>query len=366
MTKLATRDLKPNMMTAAPIFSKSGQLILPEHTLLTTQQILRLNFYGIEHIRVILPEEIQDPAVNELTGSGHEDIISYSQKIRKSEAFQTFKADYNKKVELLEDSLNDILKKNTPIDSNLLISQMSSLYEGNLTTLSIFDMLHNMRQIDDSTYAHSINVALISRMLGEWLSFSPEDLDVLTLAGLLHDIGKCKIDPEIIAKPGPLSDDEFAIIKEHPRLGAEVLEHQDLDKRVKLAALMHHERCDGSGYPLGLFCDEISDFAKIISIADVYDAMTANRCYRKGLCPFEVIATFEREGLSKFDSRYISTFQNHIGDTYISNCVLLNDGTCGKIILMNRQILSRPTVHTSTDEYIDLMKHPELHIQAII
>ncbi|MBD8962995.1 methyltransferase domain-containing protein [bacterium] len=111
---------------------------------------------------------------------------------------------------------------------------------------------------------------------------------------------------------------------------------------------------------------EIDDLAKIIAIADVYDAMTANRCYRKGLCPFEVIATFEKEGLVKYDSKYILTFLNRIIDTYICNSVLLNDGTCGKIVLMNQKALSRPVIHTITNEYIDLTKHPELYIQAII
>lgn len=203
-------------------------------------------------------------------------------------------------------------------------------------------------------------------MLGEWVGLSEEDLEVLTLAGLLHDIGKCMISPEIIKKPSLLTPDEYEEVKKHARYGAEILETQPLDKRVIRAALMHHERCDGTGYPMGLKDEEIDDFAKIIAIADVYDAMTANRCYRKGLCPFEVIATFEREGLTKYDSRYILTFLNRIVDTYICNSVLLNDGTCGKIVLMNQKSLSRPVIHTMTNEYIDLTKHPELYIQAII
>ena len=129
--------------------------------------------------------------------------------------------------------------------------------------LSIFDMLHNMRQIDDSTYAHSLNVALIARMLGEWMSWPEEDLETLTLAGLLHDIGKCMISPEILNKPALLSPDEYEEVKKHARYGAEILENQPIDKRIVLAALMHHERCDGSGYPLGLTTNDIDDFAKI-------------------------------------------------------------------------------------------------------
>lgn len=366
MTKTAINNLKPGMFTAAPVYSATGQLILPEHSILTAQQISRLEFYGIEWVAIIPEEELRDNAMDNLSDSDHEEVITYSQKIRRSKSFHMFKIDYRKKVALLQQSMNDLLKKNVPVDTASLLDQVGTLYENNLTTLSIFDMLHNMRQIDDSTYAHSLNVALIARMLGEWIGLSEDDLETLTLAGLLHDIGKCMIPPEIINKPSQLTPDEYEETKKHARYGTEILEKQPLDSRVIRAALMHHERCDGSGYPMGLKDKEIDDFAKIIAIADVYDAMTSNRCYRKGLCPFEVIATFEREGLIKYDSRYILTFLNRIVDTYICNSVLLNDGTCGKIVLMNQKALSRPVVHTMTNEYIDLTKHPELHIQAII
>lgn len=366
MTKIAIKDLEAGMFTAAPVYSKTGQLILPEHSLLTVQQISRLEFYGIEWVAIVPEDELRNAAIEELSENDNEEIISYSQKIRRSKSFHIFRVNYGKKVRLLQESLNDLLKKNVPVDTGSLLSQVNSLYENHMTTLSIFDMLHNMRQIDDSTYAHSLNVALISRMLGEWLGLSEQDLETLTLAGLLHDIGKCMVPEEILNKPASLTTSEFAEIKKHPRMGAEILANQTLDKRIVKAALMHHERCDGSGYPLGLKDEEINDFAKMIAIADVYDAMTANRCYRKGLCPFEVIATFERDGLNKYDSRYLLTFLNRIVDTYICNSVLLNDGTCGKIVLMNQHALSRPVVHTLTNDYIDLTKHPELYIQAII
>lgn len=366
MIKMTVNDLKPGMVTAAPVYSPTGQQLLPKHSILTVQQISRLEFYGIELVSIIPEKELHSSTIAEPSPIENKEVISHSQKIRRSKAFHLFKVDYGKKVTLLQESMNDLLKRNAPVDTDYLLSQVSNLYQNNMTTLSIFDMLHNMRQIDDSTYAHCLNVALIARMLGEWMNLSQNDLQTLTLAGLLHDIGKCMIPPEILNKPGSLSSEEYEEIKKHAQYGAEILESQPIDKRIIRASLMHHERCDGSGYPLGLKCDNIDDFGKIISIADVYDAMTANRCYRKGLCPFEVIATFEREGLEKYDSRYILTFLNRIVDTYISNSILLNDGTSGKIVLMNQYSLSRPVIQTSTNEYIDLSKHPELHIQTII
>lgn len=359
MIKTELKNIKTGSYSATPVYTKTGQLILSAHTLLTAQQISRLEFYGIEWINVEDPVEQTEP-------EKLEEPISYSQKVRNSEEFQTFKADYDEQSRHLESSFDDLVNKNIPIESRALIDQVSSLYANSLTSLSVFDMLHNMRQIDDTTFAHSINVALIGRMLGEWLQLPEEDLDVLTLAGLLHDIGKCTIDPNILLKPSSLTPKEYEAVQKHAGNGAELLASQDLDERIKEVARMHHERCDGSGYPLGLKGNEISDFAKIIAIADVYDAMTSKRPYRKAYCPFEVIATFENNGLEKFEIEYIITFMNRILDTYIGNTVQLSDGSTGTVVMNNSIHHSRPLVSLSTGKCIDLQKHPELYIQAII
>ena len=128
---------------------------------------------------------------------------------------------------------------------------------------------------------------------------------------------------------------------------------------------MHHERCDGSGYPFGLYASDIDDYSSIIAVADVYDAMTADRCYRLGLCPFEVIAQFEQEGLQRYKPRYILTFLEHIAHTYLHNRVLLNNGQTGEIIFINKR-LTRPTIQIAPSRFINLEEHPELYIQAII
>lgn len=359
MIKTAITDIKTGTYSATPVYSKTGQLILSAHTLLTTQQISRLEFYGIEWINIEEPSE-QPESLKQ------NEPASFAQKVRKSEEFQAFTKDYDEKSRYLESSFDDLVNKNIPIEDRALIDQVSSLYANSLTSLSVFDMLHNMRQIDDTTFAHSINVALIGRMLGEWLELPEEDLDVLTIAGLLHDIGKCTIDPNILLKPSSLTPKEYETVKEHTVNGAEILAGQDLDPRVREAALMHHERCDGSGYPSGLKGEEIPDFAKIIAIADVYDAMTSKRPYRKGYCPFEVIATFEREGLEKYDIEYIITFMDRILDTYMGNTVQLSDGSTGTVIMNNKIHHARPLVRLNSGECLDLVKHPELYIQAII
>jgi HD-GYP domain-containing protein (c-di-GMP phosphodiesterase class II) len=192
-------------------------------------------------------------------------------------------------------------------------------------------------------------------MIGRWLKLDKKDLDTLTVAGLLHDIGKVRIPDEILNKTGSLTDEEFAKIKEHPKLGYDILKKQPkLDPRIVNAALMHHERCDGSGYPSKLTEDSIDDYAMIVAIADVYDAMTAARTYRAPLCPFQVISNFEKDGYQKFSTKYILTFLGHIAQTYQSNRVMLSDGRACNIVMLNQNSLSRPIVQFDDKSCLDL------------
>ena len=128
---------------------------------------------------------------------------------------------------------------------------------------------------------------------------------------------------------------------------------------------MHHERCDGSGYPMGLTSAQIDRFAKIVMIADVYDAMTSSRCYRNPLCPFEVISLFEAEGLTKYEPKYIMTFFDHISQLYQNSTVHLSDGRLGQVVFMNRNTLSKPVIQCG-EEFIDLAKYPNLYIAKIL
>lgn len=203
-------------------------------------------------------------------------------------------------------------------------------------------------------------------MIGMWQDYNADDLETLTLGGLLHDIGKSKIPPEIINKPGRLTPEEYELVKKHSEYGYELLKNQNVSVHIKKIALTHHERCDGSGYPIGLIGDDIDDFANIVAIADVYDAMTADRCYRRGVCPFEVIATFEREGLGKYKPQFITSFLEHIANTYINNDVMLSNGMTGKIVLINKHRLTRPVVRLEDGKFINLEKRPELYVQTII
>lgn len=355
MKRILTKDLIPGMVTAEDIHTISGQLILPGQLKLTDKMIIRLEFYAIDAINVI--EENKDDMV--------EPVLTYREKINKSNEFKKFRESFFENVEYFQNSVNLIINRIAPIDTYSLLMNTLNLFSSNLTTIGVFDMLHNMREYDDVTYHHSMSVGIICNIFGKWLGFSKEDIEVLTLAGLLHDVGKVMVPDAIIKKPERLSVTEYEIIKTHPFQGYNLLKDEDIDDRIKKAALMHHERCDGTGYPSRLLSNEIDEFAKIVAIADVYDAMTSARVYRGPLCPFDVVHIFETEGLKRFDPKYLLTFLKRIMDTYMNNDVLLNNGETGSIVMINQLYLSKPVIKTSSS-FIDLSQEPDLYIAKIL
>lgn len=376
MKEYQTKDLLPGMVTAIPVRTKREQLIINPNVELTRTLISRLEFYGIASVQITENKQVATPmetpkdpayfpAKSPVSAPSPVSDASYSQKLKSSPEFQRFQVDFTLRSQDLKNCFDAYLSDGGTVNKEELLSKTISLVSPKQTTLDVFDMLHNMRQVNDSTYAHSLNVAIISRIIGKWLHFSNEELDTLTLAGLLHDIGKTKIPDEVLNKDGKLTDEEFQMIRNHPKYGYDILKSQPLNSHIKKAALMHHERCDGSGYPMGLTMEEIDDYALIIAIADVYDAMTAARSYRAPLCPFEVIAEFEKDGLQKYKPKYILTFLENIANAYQNNRVMLSDGTSARIVLLNHRRLSKPLVQLDDGACIDLEKSP-LYIKAII
>ena len=129
---------------------------------------------------------------------------------------------------------------------------------------------------------------------------------------------------------------------------------------------MHHERCDGSGYPRHLTLNQIDPVARVVAIADVYDAMTAARLYREPFSPFDVLEQIEADGYLKFDPWPLMTFLECVANTYIGNRVRLSDGTEGEVVYINPKHYARPTIQTGPNSFVDLSEKPGLRVQAII
>lgn len=366
MKRVRTSDLRPGMRTGEDVYSYNNQMILPKNTILTDKMITRLEFYSVLAIRIAEDGDIDEPAVNSPEGEiPLTNDAPYSEKIKASKEFQNFEKQYLKTAKEFENKLNKIASGQEVINTPDLMKTVNDLVGQNMSSASILNMLHNMRQYDDFTYMHCINVSLLSNILGQWLGLNDHDLEILTVGGLLHDLGKLTVPDNIIRKPGKLSPNEYNIIKTHTVQGYKLLQPQPIDENIKDIALMHHERCDGSGYPLGITADRISPYAKITAIADVYDAMTAARIYRGPLCPFKVIGIFESEGYQKYDSKFILTFLEHIAESYMNNRVRLSNGKEGDVVFMNKNALSKPLIQCG-NEFIDLSKETDIYIETFV
>ena len=349
------------MKLANDVFSyDSSTKLLDKGTVLDEKDIARLAFYSI--IDVLVEDEPAKPAP---AVDADNTQLTYSERLKQSPEFKAFKKDFEACATRYEHTVKDLISGNTDLNLDAMMEPIYSLINEGGTTSNIFDMLHNLRLYDDATYTHCLNVALITNILAQWLKWSPDEIELATQAGLLHDVGKLLIPDSIITKPGHLTDEEYTLIKTHPQKGYEALKDLDVSTHVKNAALMHHERCDGTGYPLKLKGSQIDKFGKAVAIADVYDAMTSARYYRGPLCPFIAISMFEDEGFQKYDPEMIMVFLSNIVNTYLKNTVRLNTGEIGEIIYINSAHLSRPTLKVGND-YVDLSKTPKVYIQEIL
>lgn len=355
-----TFQAKNGMCISKDVFNSAGQLLVAEGTEINNKVKEMLSFYSVMKIN-IYDEKITDeaksapPVIN---------IDTYSQRIKNSARFHEFKKSFSENVKEFQSDINSFVNKSSELDLKKLRNEPYSVLSKSDTTINVFDMLHNIEDYDDSTYSHSLNVALISNAIGQWMGYKEQDLEVLTLAGLLHDIGKLMVPEDILKKPEKLTDEEFQLIKLHPIMGYDLVKNEDIDPRIKEVILKHHERCDGTGYPSMLTGESINDFAKIVAIADIYDAMTSKRIYRGAHCPFEVIRLFEDEGFQKYDAKILLNFLERIGQSYINNTVQLSDGRQGEIILLNKNALSKPIIKINND-VVDLSKTHNLTITKI-
>ena len=358
MKRIDTDKLIPGMITAEDVYNQNNQLILPTVIILNDRTITKLAFYSILSVRV--DDQVPDTSLGKASYD-----LSYSEKIRMSPDFVQFRKEFEEDVNNFKSVMNDVVEKGTPLDVDKLMNHTLNILDLTATHPNVFDMLHCMKEYDDATYVHSMNVALICNVFARWMRMNEREICMATVSGLLHDIGKTKIPDNIIKKPGKLTDSEYTLVQTHPQEGYRILQSSQLDPEVLNAVLMHHERCDGTGYPSHLTGQEIGKYAKMVSIADVYDAMTSARIYRGPLCPFKAIALFESEGLQKYDTHCILTFLENVVNTYLLNEVRLSNGLTGHIVFVNRNKLSAPTVQTDHG-FIDLSIRPDITIEALI
>ncbi len=353
------KEAKVGMVLADTVMSEKGPVLLTQDMVLNAKNIQSLQIYGIEYIYIKQPihtEYIKCAPTPPLRPS--------LSSVSNTEAFQKFEGQYENTMDMVKDKILYISDGN-PINITDLFSMSNDIIGTLHSKSSLMTFLYNLKDTDDYTYTHCVNVSLLCNIFGQWLGYKGEKLQDLTVAGLLHDIGKTKISTTIINKPGKLTTEEFDEIKRHTVYGYEMIENQDIGEDIKKAILMHHEKLDGSGYPTHSHEEQINDMAKIVSITDIYDAMTAARSYHKKTCPFKVMQCLEQESYGKLDLKLLRIFLKNISQSFVGKKVRLSSGQEGEIVFVDHNHCTRPIVKVG-DEWMDLKEHTELYIDEII
>ncbi|MBR1743554.1 MAG: HD domain-containing protein [Lachnospiraceae bacterium] len=411
--RMLTSRLTADMITQDDVYTAEEQLLIPEGTVLTDAIIASIKERSIFAVRIQVKEDGKTPvlaserskepetAAEEPAGpagasetkefpkedSGlftegtkeeasfvnpvpdipeQEGTKEYYEKVRETKEFKEFQTAFTETVDSLKNTLEQVVR-GEEIRSEEILKETENVVSKSRNSLHILDMLQCMKGYDDMTYMHCLNVAILSNLIGKvsGTGMSDEELELLTLSGLLHDIGKIMIPDDVLQKPDHLTIPEYNLVKTHVLQGHNILKDRNLDERVIDAVMRHHERMDGSGYPGGYVGEKIGKFPRILAIADTFDAMTSKRPYRDAICPFKVIEMFEREGITKYDVEYLLPFLNTVVQAYINTEVELSNGETGKVVLINREALSRPVVKVGAF-YCDLLREPGVTIERIL
>jgi putative nucleotidyltransferase with HDIG domain len=285
------------------------------------------------------------------------------------------RAIYRSAKGVVEAAMNDV-RIGRAIDSEAVSRLVTGIVDSILRNADALVSLSRLKSFDEYTFFHSVNTSVLSVALGRRLGFSPEDLHLLGSGTLLHDIGKTKIPLEILNKPGRFEAHEFEIMKQHALRGVEVLRATTgFQEDIIRPALEHHERVDGTGYPFGRQRAELTPFGLIASIVDVYDAMTSDRCYHKGMPAHRVLQHLYNLGQDgHLESKFVQQFIQCVGVYPVGSCVLLNSGEAGIVSQLNEDqpvspklILVRDAnLCTMSPKTIDLKEQATKPIRKII
>ena len=294
MLRLSVKNLKAGMIVAQSIYNNHGGSYLVKGNPITPGYIDKLKQIGIPTVSVTS----DDPNFKLMPP---EDIVREETRINAIQhVYQSFKSVEHEGR--LDAQAMERVSDNILFD---LIQRKENLVQ-----------LTDIRLHDTYTFAHSVNVAILSAMLGLLCRYTKKDLSILTLGALLHDLGKIDIPAEILTKTTRLTDEEFATIKRHPDMGAKHI--HDMENELPHTSLLatiareHHEHIDGHGYPQGLKGDQIHRFAKIVAIADVYDALTSERPYKRAYTPNVAFNIMKNVNRGQFDPELLDLFFNNV------------------------------------------------------
>lgn len=335
----------PGDIVARDVENSHGVIVIVRNTTLNVYIINKLKAFGVSQV------VIYDRAEGDADQSG-------------CPAFSAFCDDYYQTVMGMKRIITGLVAGEDA--DHGLVQQVSDAIYGTIEHAgSIASFIQVLKSSDEYTYTHCANTAYYAMLMGKWLGFSRSEIKMLIQSGLLHDIGKVRIPLELLNKRGVLTRDEYEIVKKHTIWGYGIVEEAGVtDPDVRKAVLLHHERVDGSGYPFGAQADYVNVPARIVAVADVFDAMTSDRPYKQGATPFKAFEMFSTVGAGVFDTSVMNTFVKNLASNYVGANVKLNNGERGKLVHIPPHDVLSPIVAIG-DKYVDLSAS-DLEIAAML
>lgn len=347
--KIHITDVRPGDRLAEDIFNSFGLHVLSKGATLNEKELTRMYQHQIDYIEIEWrpttisaksKEPERSPAYNPLLRPLYLDAIAGAEQL------------FERALEEGRIYEEDIKVSFQPLVEN---------FRAERDVVSLLLMLNSQ---DDYTYQHSVQVGMLSYYIARWLGWNEEETVRAGKAGFLHDIGKCKIADAILNKPTALTDTEFQEIKNHPKFGYEILKKSFDDPAIALAALQHHERMDGKGYPLGLTRENIHPMARIVAVADVYSAMISSRVYSEKKDLLQVLREMHELSFKELDPDITHTFIRHMVPNFIGKRVELTNGQTGSIVMTHPTDYFRPLVQVG-EEFVDLSVKRKIAISQV-
>jgi len=338
-------EARAGMKLGRVVLSETGTVLLDKNLILTDALITKLKKWGVSEVF-----------------AEQKDVFDLMQRERRQ-----FIAKRDKWIATVEGVFNSLewLEKLNVGTLQKLIDEM--LMPVLLQSDSVFSYLHVLHYKGEDLFRHSVNVAVIAGLMGKWLHLSETEIKQLVLVGLLHDIGKTRIPDMILNKPGKLLPEEMKIMREHAFIGYEILQAVDvIDEITRQGVLQHHERLDGSGYPGALKVDKVGQIAKIIAIADAYDAIVSPRVYHKASSPIEGMKWLYHEMFGRMEPAICMLFIQQAKKSLIGSLVKLSTGVIAKIIYLHAESVSEPIVQMIGGEYLSLEEMSDIDIVEFI
>jgi putative nucleotidyltransferase with HDIG domain len=341
-------DLQVGDRLISDTYNQFGLHILSANTILDSTDIAKLFQHNIEYVDIDHRGlEANEAASDNAVLSSNIDVMT----------------NYEDALSGIKDIFEQVAQEGQ-IDEEKIQESFDPLVQQFRKEKDIVSLLLTLNNKDDYTYQHSVQVGMLAYYISKWMNHSESDCLLAGKAGYLHDIGKSRIPESILKKPARLTDDEYETIKHHTVYGHDIIMKSLGSNVFALAALQHHERLDGTGYPNRLKAKDIHPLAKVIAVADVYSAMISSRVYQEKRDLLSVLKELHRSSFTELDPDIVQTFIRHMAPNFIGKKVLLKSGEFGQVVYINPTDPFRPLVRLK-ERFVDLSREHQLEIKAI-